>query len=438
MKKGLIILLVVLIFYTAYTFIDKDSKLSIVPFFDKIKAQIEVKYLTYKANKGSAKAQADLAQKYYDGKGIEKDYQIAYKWAKKGTEQNNAKAQNLLGFCYQYGDGVKKDSLEALKWFRLSAEQGFAKAQRNLGSCYQHGQGVNKDYKEAIRWYNLAIAQGDMFSQFLLGTCYLFGNKEISDVKKGYDLVLKSAQAKSENQFEVHFNLGLFYANGYFGYKSYAEALKWFRKSAQIDPIEFKTILYKDFFKDDQIIERLLCQAIAELGDSNAQDKLGDMLRENRNYSEAMKWYLKAAKQKCAYSQYSLGNMYFYGEGVMPDYQEAEKWLSLASEQGYAVAQKVLSDLYYDGTGVIQNYKEAYYWALIAVACGGKDYDIRGMIGNRDFNPKYDSLYDAKLKVIYRRDQYSKDLTAEQKQKVQKRAHKWLNAYNRRKSHKIL
>ncbi len=39
-------------------------------------------------------------------------------------------------------------------------------------------------------------------------------------------------------------------------------------------------------------------------------------LNVTRNYSEAIKWYQKAAEQGIASAQYKLGYMYYYGQGI--------------------------------------------------------------------------------------------------------------------------
>ena len=49
---------------------------------------------------------------------------------------------------------------------------------------------------------------------------------------------------------------------------------------------------------------------------------------------EAATWYRKAASQKLAGAQNSLGGMYLFGEGVPKDPVEAYKWFSLAAAQG--------------------------------------------------------------------------------------------------------
>ena len=70
----------------------------------------------------------------------------------KMAEAGNARAQNNLGDCYYEGKGVTQDYKEAVKWYRKSAEQGDWLGQGNLGKCYAEGKGVAQDHNEAGKW----------------------------------------------------------------------------------------------------------------------------------------------------------------------------------------------------------------------------------------------------------------------------------------------
>jgi len=80
------------------------------------------------------------------------------------------------------------------------------------------------------------------------------------------------------------------------------------------------------------------------------------------DYSEAMKWYRKAAEQEHANAQSNLGFMYAQGQGVTQDYAEALRWFRKAAEQGEAPAQFNLGLMYRQGHGVTQDDAEAGKW----------------------------------------------------------------------------
>jgi len=49
---------------------------------------------------------------------------------------------------------------------------------------------------------------------------------------------------------------------------------------------------------------------------------------------EAAKWFRKAAEQGDVTSQFIIGSMYSVGEGVPRNYAEAKKWWLLAAKKG--------------------------------------------------------------------------------------------------------
>ena len=57
----------------------------------------------------------------------------------------------------------------------------------------------------------------------------------------------------------------------------------------------------------------------------------------------ALKWYRRAAEQGDAISQYNLGVMYGFGEGVIQDYVQAHMWGNIARSNGSAKSEKLLT-----------------------------------------------------------------------------------------------
>jgi len=104
----------------------------------------------------------------------------------------------------------------------------------------------------------------------------------------------------------------------------------------------------------------------AELGDAEAQNKLGFMYARGEGVAEddqeAAKWFRKAAEQGYAKAQLNLGLSYAKGEGVQEDDQQAVKWFRKAAEQGYAKAQFNLGIMYMNGEGVAEDDQEAVKW----------------------------------------------------------------------------
>ena len=69
----------------------------------------------------------------------------------------------------------------------------------------------------------------------------------------------------------------------------------------------------------------------AEQGDSASQNTMGNIARDDRDLSEAVTWYKRAAIQGNGDAQLSLGEIYASGEGAYQDFVEAYKWLNIAA-----------------------------------------------------------------------------------------------------------
>jgi TPR repeat protein len=75
------------------------------------------------------------------------------------AERGDARAQAQLGFMYATGRNVPQNNTLAAYWYRRAAEQGNAAAQHLLGLVYDKGFGVPPDYVLAHMWLNLAAAR---------------------------------------------------------------------------------------------------------------------------------------------------------------------------------------------------------------------------------------------------------------------------------------
>jgi tetratricopeptide (TPR) repeat protein len=121
----------------------------------------------------------------------------------------------------------------------------------------------------------------------------------------------------------------------YYGEKNYTQAVVWFRKAA-------------------------------EKGLKEAQYNLGVCYASGtgvtKDYTQAVSWFRKAAEQGYAEAQCNLGLRYANGEGVTKDQTQAMSWFRKAAEQGYAVAQFNLGISYEYGKGVTKDLTQAVSW----------------------------------------------------------------------------
>lgn len=91
--------------------------------------------------------------------------------------KEDSSAQFKLGVKYYNGDGVEQNYEEAAKWFTKSAENGNQQAQYNLAVMYEDGEGVKQNIDEAKKWYKMAADQGDKDAK-----------KALKELKNEYDI----------------------------------------------------------------------------------------------------------------------------------------------------------------------------------------------------------------------------------------------------------
>jgi TPR repeat protein/serine/threonine protein kinase len=149
------------------------------------------------------------------------------------------------------------------------------------------------------------------------------GNEDIASNTDGIEQ--GSSTPDKKNEAIDYFNRGIAYQNGEGVPKDETEAVKWYRKAA-------------------------------EMGLAGAQNNLGVCYQEGqgiaKDEAEAFNWYRKAAEQGLDLAQNNLAICYDGGHGVAKDESEAVKWFRKASEQDFAQAHYNLGICYLNGTGV--------------------------------------------------------------------------------------
>ena len=107
----------------------------------------------------------------------------------------------------------------------------------------------------------------------------------------------------------------------------------------------------------------------ANLGNSEAQYKMGKCLDDKKEYTQAFEWYSKAAAQGFAPAECIIGYYYKNGMGV-ENTAKAFEWWSKAAAQGFAKAEYNVGTCYENGTGVEKNITKAFEWWSKAAAQG--------------------------------------------------------------------
>lgn len=274
------------------------------------------------------------------------------------AENGDAECQSALAQCYYLGEpharGVAKDITLAMSWYEKAAEGGDAEAQSVYGLMLQTGwNGVGRDAKRAFRLFAKAAAQGHARSQYRLGECYAKGLGVAVDGKKAERWLLKAAQG----EFLAYSSLDELYREGTGVRRDLAKADYWKRRY------------------DDEPME---CGPV----DSDAPPA-------GQNLS-----CYKKALQGSAAARKSMGDAYYFGDGVPENTARARYWYRLAAWQGYTDAQLALGNLYHFADGV-RDRQKARYWYLKAASQGGNPWFDLGLLDEEN-NPRKAAYWYAK------------------------------------------
>jgi len=121
-----------------------------------------------------------------------------------------------------------------------------------------------------------------------------------------------------------------------------------------------------DFEKDvDKCFE--FATKAAEAGDMYGQYRLGHLCEYGigtaKDWRAALKWYARAAEQRCLASTNNIGSIYFKGgHGVQRDFKAAFAWCEKAAVGWSAGAQAMLGEIFYHGMGVAKDMTAAWKW----------------------------------------------------------------------------
>ncbi len=87
-------------------------------------------------------------------------------------------------------------------------------------------------------------------------------------------------------------------------------------------------------------------------------------------YPVALSACQSQAEAKDSSAQFTLGLMYYLGQGTVQDYGKAFVWFKRAAKAGHLGAQNNVGYLYFNGQSVPQDYLRAYVWFSLAAASG--------------------------------------------------------------------
>lgn len=122
------------------------------------------------------------------------------------------------------------------------------------------------------------------------------------------------------------------------------------------------------------------CEAVKQFKENNLSlaeiyviFQRGQQSFDQKNYQEAMKYYLKAAKYNNFDAINNIGYMYSHGLGVEEDNSKAFQWFLKAAKLGNPISMYTVGINYYYGTGIPKDITKAKEWLSKSANTGYSD-----------------------------------------------------------------
>jgi uncharacterized protein len=293
---------------------------------------------TKEATEGRADAARILSNIYKNGNGVPPNTAEADKWEKLANQLEDANAkfrasaitvEQHWAVCQSVYAG-RGDHENTLYSCQKAAETGHLQAQRELAQRYALGYGVPQAPSVAAKWYQMAAEQGDSDSQYELAKRYC--TFEISGIFAKRDQEKWYMAAAKQGHVLAQYELATLYFNQ--GATRQDDARKWYELVAEDGAHQVpKSYLFEDIDLAFEGERGAVVQSQYQLGVIH----LGG-LGTVQDYSEALRWFRKAAEHGHMGAQLELGQMYATGQGTVTNKVLAHMWLNLAATGAYGVS----------------------------------------------------------------------------------------------------
>lgn len=182
----------------------------------------------------SAQELYEQANRYRDGEGVAMDRRRAAELYAKAASDGHAASDYELARFHTGMAGERVDLDQARKHLVRAARRGHAQAQVELAFMYFNGTlAVPRDLVAARGWFEKAAGQGVVVAQCLLGDIYrdgLGGPHNRAQALRWYRLTAQTSDACApKSQYELYVS----YASGLGVPRDVAQAMQWLQRSAQ-------------------------------------------------------------------------------------------------------------------------------------------------------------------------------------------------------------
>lgn len=318
--------------------------------FSKLKIIIENDKENYKAN-------FYIAECYFNGNGIEKNYDLAFENYSIAANHQHIESIYKLGYCFEFGLGTTKDEMLMISRYTQAAKSGNKLSQYRLGLCYKNGNGVDANISVAATYFLNAAKGGLVDAQREAGICYELLNQPTASA------TLFLAAAEQNDPYSCY-KMGTFFEKGYGHEPKYELAMHFYITAATLGN-EDAVLVIADKYKTGKGLEKSIINALNWWNkivdvNLNAQIEIAECYISGngvtKNLERGKTLLIKAANQKSAEACIRLAELEQQSSTV--DNKVYINWLLKAAELNSLKAMYLLGKYHEDN----DNIKECYRW----------------------------------------------------------------------------
>jgi len=124
---------------------------------------------------GRAENQYLLGQKYYYGKGTDKNLTLAESWFKESAKRGHLGATFMYAYLLLTGESGIVDIKKGIKFLKRASAKNYSHALLMLARNYYYGFGVERSEKKAFRLWEKGYKLGIAEAEYYMGICYVKG-----------------------------------------------------------------------------------------------------------------------------------------------------------------------------------------------------------------------------------------------------------------------
>lgn len=253
-------------------------------------AELSYKMFKESSDAGNIDALYELAQCYFDGYGVEKDYSTVWDLLNSCLEQKNYNAHYLIGLMYEKGLGIEHSISLAKENYEKIIQYGnnsllVGKAQKNLADILWSESRGEDDKSPYIELYEASFRNGVYSSITTLAKKFYDGDKIYKNLSRYFHYLTMGAE---KNDSEAQWLLARLFNIDYKVKKHLASSYYWYLRAVDNGNVDAMYWLAMELLSDNKYLKskmtmevrrkkaRSLLRKAAELGSYSAIDFIGD------------------------------------------------------------------------------------------------------------------------------------------------------------------